>query len=122
MNRKEISILKNSLNIEDLSLRCKRGLLQIMYSQSKQPLNIQKGDSKMSLRNSKNVKLKSDFTRLTKIQGSPYYRDLKLWNTLPKNIQKEQNDIKVQGECQKTNQMNSTSYQCVFLKDCVFTN
>ena len=39
----------------------------------------------MSLRGSKKVNLKSDFTRLTKIQR----RGLKLWNELPVSIQNE---------------------------------
>ena len=90
-NRKEMSILKNSLGIEDLSVRRKRSLLRIMYSQSKKPMNVQNDESNMTLRSSKKVKLKSDFTRLTKIQRSPYYRGLKLWNTLPEETQKEHN-------------------------------
>ena len=92
--RKEMSNLKISMNIDDLSVRRKRSLLRIMYSQSKQTLNVQNDESKMSLRSSKKVKLKSDFTRLTKIQRSPFYRGLKLWDTLPEHVQKERNRLK----------------------------
>ena len=38
--------------------------------------------------------MKSDFTKLTKIQRSPYYRGLKLWNSLPENVQKEESKSK----------------------------
>ena len=34
-------------------------------------------------------KMKSNFTRLTKFQGSPYYRGLNLWDRLPDDIQEE---------------------------------
>ena len=40
------------------------------------------------------VKMISDFTKLTKIQRSPYYRGLKLWNSLPGNVQKEESKSK----------------------------
>ena len=41
----------------------------------------------MQLRSSKNVKMNDEFTRLTKIQKSPYYRGLSLWDKLPKELQ-----------------------------------
>ena len=48
----------------------------------------------MSLHSDRKVKMKSDFTRLTKIQKGRYYRGLTLWNTLPEHIQKEPSKVK----------------------------
>ena len=57
----------------------------------KKSTNIQTKEMNISLCSSKKVNLKSDFTHLTKMQRSPYYRGLKLWNELPESIQNEQN-------------------------------
>ena len=35
------------------------------------------------------IKLKTNFTRITKIQKSPFYRGVNLWENLPKDKQKE---------------------------------
>ena len=55
----------------------------------------------MVLRSSTKVKLVSDFTRLTKVQRSPYYRGLKLWDQLPKSVQKEPSRLKFKREIVK---------------------
>ena len=47
-----------------------------------------------NLRSQNKVKLKSDFTRLTKIQRSPYHRGISAWNLLPEVIQREINKSK----------------------------
>ena len=39
------------------------------------------------------IKLKSDFTRLTKVQRSPYHRGVELWNNLLMEIQKKQSKL-----------------------------
>ena len=67
-NRKELANLKLSIGVEDLLVRRNRSLLRLMYFQSKKSINIHIKEMNMSLRSSKKVKLKSDFTRLTKIQ------------------------------------------------------
>ena len=43
-----------------------------------------------TLRSCDKIKLKSNFTRITKIQKSPFYRGVSLWDSLPKELQKEQ--------------------------------
>ena len=91
INRKEISDLKISMGIEDLVIGRKRSVLRLMYYQSKKSTNVQIKEMNISLRSSRKINLKSDFTRLTEIQRSPYYRGLKLWNALPESIQCEQN-------------------------------
>ena len=47
----------------------------------------------MNLRSSNKVKLKTSFTKLTRIQRSPYYRGLKPWDQLPENVQKERSKL-----------------------------
>ena len=93
VKKKEMSILKSDFNIEDLEIRRKRSLLRLMYIQSKVDGNLQSKGSYMNLRSSNKVKMKSNFTKLTKIQRSPYYRGLKLWDQLPENVQKEQSKL-----------------------------
>ena len=73
-NRNDISKLKDTFGIENLCIRRKRSLLKLMYSQSKVDDNLQEQKDYVASRSSTKVKLKSDFTKLTKIQRSPYYR------------------------------------------------
>ena len=93
-NRQDISDLMNVLGIEKLEIRRNRSLLNLMYTESKIPSNIEESKDYMILRSTNKVKMKSDFTKLTKIQRSPYYRGLKLWNSLPENVQKEESKSK----------------------------
>ena len=58
-----------------------------MYSESKLERNIDMYRPHMQLLSSGNVKMNHKFTRLTKIQKSPYYRGLSLWDGLPKEPQ-----------------------------------
>ena len=48
----------------------------------------------MTLRSDKRIKMKLDFTRLTKIQRSLYCRGLDLWNSMPESFQKEASTVK----------------------------
>ena len=65
-----------------------------MYIQSKCDANLCAKKNHIPLRSNVKIKMKSDFTRLTKIQRSPYYRGLGLWNALPEHVQKEPNKYK----------------------------
>ena len=76
--RTKMSILKNKYGIKDLTVRRKRSLLGLMYNQSKDHVNLMVVKHNMLLRSDCKVKLKSDFTCLTKIQRSPYCRDIAL--------------------------------------------
>ena len=78
-------------NIEKLSVRRKRSLLCIMYIESKDSNNIKEDSHGMNLRSSKKVKLKEKFSDMTKLHKSPYFRGLKLWETLPDDVQKAEN-------------------------------
>ena len=44
---------------------------------------------KINLRSKKKVHIKKDFTSKTKILNSPFYRGIKLWDSLPSDMQKE---------------------------------
>ena len=85
----------NVLGIEKLEIRQNRSLLNLMYTESKIPSNSEESKVYMILRSTKKVKMKSDFTKLTKIHRSPYYRGLKLWNSLPENVLKEESKSKL---------------------------
>ena len=80
--------------IEDMKTRRKRNLLRLMYIQSKCDANLCAKKKHIQLHSDVKIKMKSDFTRLTKIQRSPYYRGLGLWNALPEHVQKEPNKYK----------------------------
>ena len=86
--RKTIEELYHKFNVESLESRRKRNLLKIMYSESKDIVNIDVYRPQMMLRSSNSVKMHHKFTKLSKIQKSQYYRGLSLWDDLPLNIQK----------------------------------
>ena len=67
--REDIDILREKYNIESLITRRKRSLLKIMYKQSLDEINIDNYRPDRILCSRNKVKLKSSFTRITKIQG-----------------------------------------------------
>ena len=83
----ELTDLYHRYNLEPLAIRRKHNLLKLMYNESKQHVNIDMYRPRMELRSSTNVKMNHKFTRLSKIQKSPYYRGLSLWDKLPKEMQ-----------------------------------
>ena len=58
-----------------------------MYGQSKIDINMVQESCDRILRSTKKVKMKYNFSKLTKLHNSPYYRGVKLWNSLPVDIQ-----------------------------------
>ena len=58
-----------------------------MYLESKKEVNIDMYRPQRVLRSAKSVKINHKFTRLTKIQKSPHYRGLALWDKLPQDLQ-----------------------------------
>ena len=89
--REDIDILRVKYNIESLITRRKRSLLKIMYKQSLDEINIDNYRPDRILCSRNKVKLKSSFTRITKIQRSQFYRGVRLWNELPLDLQRERN-------------------------------
>ena len=68
-----------------------------MYYQSKTEISIIKEKCDRILRSNNNINMKYRFSNLTKLHNSPYFRGVKLWNKLPKRIQK----CKVKSEFKK---------------------
>ena len=88
-NRQNLDVLLGKYKIECLRLRRKRNLVKIMYSQSSYILNLKIDTVKINLRSKNKIHMKKDFTSKTKILNSPLYRGLKLWDSLPSDLQKE---------------------------------
>ena len=94
-------MLYNTYNVEPLKVRRKRNLLNIMYDQSQNINNLQNRKCNINLRSSRKVKMKSSFTRLTKVMKSPLYRGLELWNQLSDELQTEPSKIKFKNAVKK---------------------
>ena len=99
--REDMVKLKSAYNIEDLATRGKRNLLKLMFKHSLDKENIDYHRPDRVLRSNDKVKLKSRFTRITKIQRSPYYRGVQLWNMLPTELQNEKNAKRFKGNIDK---------------------
>ena len=81
-------VLGCKYKIEKLCVRRKRSLLRLMYIASKDSNNIKEVTHNMNLRSSDKIKLKEAFSDKTKLHKSPYFRGLKLWSSLPVDVQK----------------------------------
>ena len=88
-NRKDTDSLQDLYKIEPLKLRRKRNLVKIMFTETLKEDNLYKSKSLMKLRSADNTNLKVGFTSKSKVFNSPLYRGLKLWNSLPPDIQNE---------------------------------
>ena len=61
-----------------------------MFNESHNDDNIDYYRPERVLRSEDKVKIKSKFTRITKVQKSPFYRGVGLWNDLPMALQHKQ--------------------------------
>ena len=86
--KKEYHELGIEHNIECLSSRRKRNLIGYMYYQGMEEMNFVKTRCDRILRSNKKALMKYNFSNLTKLHESPFYRGVKLWNKLPENVQK----------------------------------
>ena len=73
----------------------------IIHKTSKKAANVDFMRPKMDLRSKPKVKIKSKFTKITKVYNSPLYRGLRLLDKLPVDLQKEENNIKFKTEINK---------------------
>ena len=65
-----------------------------MFHQSKDEVNQVNIRGDRILRSNKKVKLKCNFSNLTKLHNSPFYRGIKVWNDLPyETLTCEQKDV-----------------------------
>ena len=65
-----------------------------MYDKSREMGNLYVKSCNINLRSANKIKLKSQLIRLTKVQRSPFYRGLDLWNALPDGLQHEPSKTK----------------------------
>ena len=90
-NRQDKKVLQDKYKIEDLKLRRKRNLAKIMHTLSSDRDNLKTVSTGRDLRSTTKVKIKNDFTSKTKVFNSPLYRGIRLWDSLPSELQKEEN-------------------------------
>ena len=90
-NRQDKKALQGKYKIEDLQLRRKRNLVKIIHTLSADSENLKTVSAVRELRSTTKVKMKNDFTSKTKVFNSPLYRGIRLWDSLPSNLQKEEN-------------------------------
>ena len=91
--RREYKKLENEYNIENLQTRRKCSILRYMFHQSKDEMNKVHIKGDRILRSNKKLQLKSKFSNLTKLHNSPYYRGVKVWNSLPYDVQTCKNRV-----------------------------
>ena len=84
----------NKYHIVNIRHRQELQLLFLMYNENKVAYYLNQTTTNIVLCSSKKVKFKEKLTKKTTVQNSPYYSGVKLWNTLPDFIQKEQTLIK----------------------------
>ena len=87
--RQDTDVLREKYKIENLKLRRKRNMVKIMYAQSSKAEYIEPLSCDKNLRSAEKIKLRNNFTNKTKVLNSPLYRGIRLWNSLPPDIQKE---------------------------------
>ena len=90
-NKQVYAALLQNFKLTTLYERRMEHLLLFMYKKSK--LNkdsLMPQRPKIDLRSKNKVKFKQIFTDKTKVQNSPYYRGLYLWNQLPVDVQNTQ--------------------------------
>ena len=80
-----ISDFALTYNIENLTTRRKRNLIRYMYQQSQIEMNKVNTQCDKNLRSKKKIMLRYNFSNLTKLHNSPFYRGVKIWNTLPES-------------------------------------
>ena len=84
--------------IEDLVKRRKKHHLSVMYRQARIHTNIDIYRPETDLRSNLKVKFRSKVTKLTKVQKSPYYRGITLWDRLPVDVQRATTKVKFKRE------------------------
>ena len=85
-------------SLDDLEVRRKRHHLTVMFRRSQDPSNLDLGRPGIELRSNKKVKFKSKTTQLTKVQKSPYYRGVCLWDRLPVGVQRATTKVRFKKE------------------------
>ena len=79
---------------DDLGARRNHHHLAVMYRHSKLPGNIETYRPGISLRSNNKLKFKIKTTQLPKVQNSPLYMDVSLWDRLPVEVQRARTKVK----------------------------
>ena len=74
--------------IEDFVMRRKKHHLSVMYRQSRDDSNLDAYRPETDLRSNLKIRFRNKITQLTKVQRSPYYRGVTLWDRLPTKVQR----------------------------------
>ena len=74
-------------NIEDLVMRRKKHHLSVMFRQARDDNNLDTRRPDTDLRSNRKIRFRNKVTQLTKIQKSPYYRGVTLWDRIPVEVQ-----------------------------------
>ena len=81
-------------DIEDLVMRRNKHHLAVMYRQAREHCNLDTRRPATDLRSNLKIKFRSRVTQLTKVQKSPYYRGITLWDRLPVAVQRATTKVK----------------------------
>ena len=68
--------------------------LALMYRHSKTVSNLEERRPDEILRNNNKLKFKIQTTKLTKVQNSPYFRGVSLWDPFPEEAQRATTKVK----------------------------
>ena len=85
-------------DMEDLVMRRKKHHLSVMYRQARDHSNLDAHRPEIGLRSNPKIRFKNKITQLTKVQNSPYYRGVTLWDRLPADVQRATTKVKFKRE------------------------
>ena len=102
-NKLSVDELHTLYNLKKLKSRRDEHILCVMYAHSKVKTNLTKPVEGMVLRNSNKVKFYCKKTDFTKVQQSPFYRGMSLWNQLSESTQKLLTKVKFKQNLAKSN-------------------
>ena len=88
IKKKDYNIILKSFGLTTLYQRRAEHLLAYIFKYKGEIIEIDPQKPKIELRSKNKVKLKTRFTSKVKVQNSPLYRGIFLWNQLPEPIQK----------------------------------
>ena len=80
--------------LDNLGARRNHHHLAVMYRHSNLPGNIETYRPGINLRSNNKLKFKIKTTQLTKVQNSPFYRGVSLWDRLPVEVQRATTKVK----------------------------
>ena len=80
--------------VEDLVMRRRKHHLSVMFRQARDQSNLDVYRPETDLRSNHKIRFRNRVTQLTKVQQSPYYRGVTLWDRLPVEVQRATTKVK----------------------------